>query len=436
MSKANANGSNVPDQPSADKRGSRMQRFGSWLHTQIESATRPAKTLALILLQSLCSCSTLFLLVRFFVATSLETWDVLLVFCAVIPALLMHRVQEYREQNRRIASDMMKQHPVLTHPVQWQLLPTVAFISVGSLLALAASWHVWGWANVTGNGDRSTASLAVVGGLGLIVSLVVAYRKQASTERTETSRQINSAMQLLGEDKGTKRNAGVFALLDIGDRNPKVRQQIANQLCRYLRTKRSDDASVESTILGELSQRLTFSYSPYWENIDLDLHGAAITEPFDLQFAHLASIDCSKTRFSSKVDLTNTTIEQTANFAETQFTSSVTFFFTNFQGLASFARSVFSDSTNFFAARFEKDAYFLSAKFCSSVNFQGTNFIEDASFNDITIDADISFSSATFGGDIAALNIHAKSSSAEIAVKELRRKNLNLASNWNQGDTD
>lgn len=422
MSKANANGSTVPDQPSADKRGSRMQRFGSWLHTRIESATRPAKTLALILLQSLCSCATLFLLVRFFVATSLETWDVLLVSCAVIPALLMHRVQDYREQNRRIASNMMKQHPVLTHPGQWQLLPAVAFICVGSLLALAASWHVWGWANVTGNGDRATASLAVVGGLGLIVSLVVAYRKQASTERTETSRQINSAMQLLGEDKGTKRNAGVFALLDIGDKNPKVRQQIVNQLCRYLRTKRSDDASVESTIISELSQRLLSVNPSHWENIDIDLHGACLNEPFEMQGVSISSINCTKTRFKSPCNISTARIRGFAGFGDAEFNCSANFACTKFQGISYFQRSVFFGKVGFLDSEFQAASEFFSAKFKDSADFSYSTFRRSVNFNGIIVESDILLSTAEYEDTVDLSNIVCKTASARQEIRELRQK--------------
>ncbi|MDN5973327.1 MAG: pentapeptide repeat-containing protein [Bifidobacterium crudilactis] len=362
------------------------------------------------------------LVARFFLATSLETWDVLLLAAAIIPALIMHKVHKFRTLNQKLASDIRKQHPSITHPSQWKLLPTVAGICLCSLIALVAAWRCWGWAGLTKSGDRATASLAIVGGLGLIVSLVVAYRKQSSTERTESSRQINAAMQLLGEDLPTKRNAGVFALLDIGDRNQEVRQQIVNQLCRYLRTRRKDDASVEAAIISELSQRLGHYGYPHWEDMDLDLHGATITEPFDISNAHIFSINCEKTQFRAAFVMENANIKGTALFMEAEFEAPVNITFTTFEGDANFRNIAFHDSTSFGYSNFMKDTYFYSSRFHDPVTFQYVSFTGRANFNSITIYSSIDLSTAVFKRKGSFLNIRCNNPVAETEVTNLRRK--------------
>lgn len=420
MSTTTESGDSTDDGQTAANQKSWLRGIGSTFLSRASKLSHSA--LLLILLQSLCFSSIMFLAARFFLATSLEMWDVLLLSAATIPALIMHKVHKFRALNKQLVSDIQKRHPIITHPSQWKLLPTVTSTCLCSLIALATAWKCWGWAGLTKSGDRATASLAIVGGLGLIVSLVVAYRKQSSTERTESSRQINAAMQLLGEDQGAKRNAGVFALLDIGDRNQEVRQQIVNQLCRYLRTRRSDDASVEAAIISELSQRLAPGRAMHWEDMDLDLHGATFTEPFDITSAHIASINCEKTRFLADFVMDYTDIKGNALFMDAEFDAPVKITFTTFEENAYFRNIDFHGSTSFNNSDFMKATYFFSSRFHEPVTFEYASFTGNANFNSITVDSSIELSTAIFKKFGSISNVHCKYPAAETEITNLRRK--------------
>lgn len=311
----------------------------------------------------------------------------------------------------------------IMHPSSWSLFPAVTGVCVIAIAVLCFAWRGWGLVKGIGVGQRINASLAVPGGLGAIVALTVAYRKQASTERNETQRQINAAVQLLGENHGAKRNAGVFALLDIGDRDSKVQQQIVDQLCRYLRTKRENDGSVESIILDELAWRLSAAFSSRWGHIHLDLRSAVITEPFIMQRCVIDSLYLYKTRFLNKFDISHTQIAKDASFIEAVFSMHAIFENTVFITPAWFARTQFLDTVSFLIAHFKEDAEFTGATFKGDVDLTCTDFSKDANFSGSTIYGEFPVTAATFNGDVTAVNVHyqnprAKSDMNHILMKQ------------------
>ncbi|NRQ33101.1 pentapeptide repeat-containing protein [Nonomuraea sp. NN258] len=142
-------------------------------------------------------------------------------------------------------------------------------------------------------------SLAVVAGIGGVVALVVAYRKQRVTEAGENREQaklyterFDKASDKLGDDAAAVRLAGVHALAALADDWAGGRQTCIDVLCAYLRmpyeVSPEPDASVEHrlllrsmaevrrTIWGLIGARLRLAAGPSWRGHDFDFTGAVI----------------------------------------------------------------------------------------------------------------------------------------------------------------
>ena len=97
--------------------------------------------------------------------------------------------------------------------------------------------------------DGVKIALAVVGGIGGLVALVVAYRKQRFAEREHVraeaavvredtklfTERFGKASEQLGSDKAAVRLAGVYAMASLADDWAEGRQMCIDVLCAYLR---------------------------------------------------------------------------------------------------------------------------------------------------------------------------------------------------------
>ncbi|MFT8988374.1 MAG: pentapeptide repeat-containing protein [Bifidobacterium psychraerophilum] len=341
-------------QTEADQR-SWLKLIGSTFLSRASKMLRSASVL--ILLQSLFVISIVLLTARFFLASSMETWDVLFIATAIIPALIMYKVRKFRTLNQQLITDIHKEiqehYPAITHPSQWNLLLTITSISLLSLIFLVISWRCWELAGLEGS-DRATASLAIVGGLGLMVSLVVAYRKQASSERSEGQHEFSTAAQLISSDQGTSRIAGVYALKNIGDRYPQLRQEVADLLCTFLRESKEDNSAIEAEIIHQFLHLLSVRNPDRWEDIDLDLHGATLHEYFNLSKCIIGK----------------------AYFQNTKFNGGQMFIKTEFKGFANFSKAELYTQANFGLATFSEGVSFQRTQFRCPAIFTDTHFLE------------------------------------------------------------
>jgi uncharacterized protein YjbI with pentapeptide repeats len=318
----------------------------------------------------------------------------------------MHKVDEYREANERIRSGLKENYPALANPGHWNLLTTIAVICLGSLFAVAAAWKCWGWAGLDKSVDRATASLAVVGGLGLIVSLVVAYRKQASNERSEGQHEFSTAAQLISSDQGTSRIAGVYALKNIGDRYPQLRQEVADLLCAFLRESKEDNSVIEAEIIHQFLHLLSVRNPDRWEDIDLDLHGATLHEYFNLSKCIIGKAYFQNTKFNGGQMFIKTEFKGFANFSEAELYTQANF------GLAIFSEGVSFQRTQFRCPAFFTDAQFLegtpietsaiihsldtgskTALYPPSADFTGAHFYTYVAFTGAAFNTPVYFSS-------------------------------------------
>lgn len=83
--------------------------------------------------------------------------------------------------------------------------------------------------------ERLATAGAVATGLGAVVTLVVAYRRQRAIERDHFAVQFAEASTRLGDSAPAVRIAGVYALAVLADQYPAERQQCLDTLCGYLR---------------------------------------------------------------------------------------------------------------------------------------------------------------------------------------------------------
>jgi uncharacterized protein YjbI with pentapeptide repeats len=160
-------------------------------------------------------------------------------------------------------------------------------------------------------------------------------------------------VRLLGDSQPSTRIAGVYAIIATGKRHSELREQAADILCGYLRTTRpADDAPVESTIIHRLQDVLRKDNPDRWQHIDIDVHGAAITEPFELTNSVIATVDFSHTTFNEQVNLDGAEFENFALFQNTTFKAYVSIAKSTFQDGANFSRSEFYDGVHFSDSEF------------------------------------------------------------------------------------
>jgi hypothetical protein len=98
-------------------------------------------------------------------------------------------------------------------------------------------------------------ALAIVAGIGGVIALVIAYRRQRVAEASEAREQtklyvdrLDKAADRLGNESPTVRLAGAYALAAIGDEWVEGRVLCSNILFAFLRSRNETDPFVKETI--------------------------------------------------------------------------------------------------------------------------------------------------------------------------------------------
>ena len=254
------------------------------------------------------------------------------------------------------------------------LVPVV----LGSTLSVALLLVLVDAATVADQIELIKTGLAVGAGTGGAVALVLAGRRQWSTERSAddarhdaTERRItdlySKAADQLGSENAAVRLAGIYSLERLAQDNPALRQTVVNLLCAYLRMP-SETPSEQEIEVRRAAQRVFFAHlrvdgaDRFWPDIDLDLTGAVL-HYFDLQGARLRH----------------------GRFGGAKFVGRTWFDGARFAGDAVFG-----------GAKFEKSASFRSARFSAEARFRDAEFGESADFADATFGEAPSFTGATF----------------------------------------
>jgi uncharacterized protein YjbI with pentapeptide repeats len=269
---------------------------------------------------------------------------------------------------------------------RWWWIAALILVPVvlGSALAVALLLALVDAATVGDQIDLIKTGLAIGAGTGGAVGLVLAGRRQWSTEQAHrvteqsaadarhdaTERRItdlySKAADQLGSDKAAVRLAGLYSLERLAQDNPPLRQTVVNLLCAYLRMP-SETASEQEIEVRRAAQRIFATHlrvvdgqlsDAYWPRITLDLTGAVLHH-FELKDARLRE----------------------GRFGGTRFVGTTWFDGVRFDGDAVFGGATFEKSASFRSARFGGEARFRDAKFAGPADFGGAEFAERPSFD-------------------------------------------------------
>ena len=220
------------------------------------------------------------------------------------------------------------------------------------------------------------ASLAVIGGAGAAVALVVNYRRQQVLEeqnqrdyRENLTKHFSDFTNELADDKPPLKLAGVYSLFRLADEWKEQRQQIIDVFCSYLRLPWPDK---ESLILIPGEERRT-KINPEWTT-EHTVRQTILREMVKR-------------------------MQKDGTFMEAAYTYDFTG--ATFYGDAYFIRAIFSGDADFTGATFSGDAYFMGATFARVSLFVKTTFSGDARFGAIDVigGPDSDGGPATFSGD-------------------------------------
>jgi len=208
--------------------------------------------------------------------------------------------------------------PASLLPMAWHLAAVVLVAAVVFAGAAALLWAGLGSPALTGAQALSTGArfdlvkiaLSVVAGVGGVVALVVAYRRQRlseAAEHRETVRLFNerftSACTQLGDDAAAVRLGGVYALAGLADDWADQRQVCIDVLCSYLRMPYEPEASdwhhdgeteIRLSVTRVISEHLRDGAPISWRGHNLDFTRATFWSA-DFDGAHFTG---GRTSFS------------------------------------------------------------------------------------------------------------------------------------------
>jgi uncharacterized protein YjbI with pentapeptide repeats len=341
------------------------------------------------------------------------------------------------------------------------LLLVVAVVTVVGIGALL--WWLLGRPPIRQVSGWTTANsfefakivLALIGGIGAVVALVIAYRKQHLGEAAEQREDIKlfaerftKAADQLGSDKAPVRLAGMYALEDLAQGTSSQRQTIVNVLCAYLRMpylppvprssasmddqpaepatpsrpsaevpvvaestppvgqdeneRRHQERQVRLTAQRILSAHLCRGNEPehpadtFWKDIDLDLTGATLID-LDFTLCHIRKAQFGGAEFGGEVRFVVATFGRHAEFGGATFGGDATFGGAEFGGGAGFGEAAFGGEVRFSRAKFGGDVTFVATEFGGEVRFSEAEFGGDAVFLGAKFGEEARFEGAEFG---------------------------------------
>lgn len=180
----------------------------------------------------------------------------------------------------------------------WSVKRHIGLVVLIGLVVFGASavllWSALGFpATAASRLDIVKVSLTVVAGVGGVVALVVAYRKQRISESAETreltklrTERFGAACNQIGNESPTVRLAGVYALAALADEWTAQRQVCIDVPCAYLRIPYEPalesewyldaESEVRLAITSVISRHLRDGAPVSWQGHDFDLVRAVL----------------------------------------------------------------------------------------------------------------------------------------------------------------
>ncbi len=311
----------------------------------------------------------------------------------------------------------------------------IGALVLGAALAASAYWVLHRYIKTSTVSaapiDLTKLSLTVVAGVGGVVALVVAYRRQRDLEQGRFVERFGAAAAQLGSTDVAVRIAGVYAMAGVADESRGLRrQQCIDVLCGYLRlpydaahgnsgrTKRvvtipnprvgddlddpgkveehheyrNNDREVRATIVRVIAAHLRPEAEYSWSAND-----------FDFRTAYLEDVDFQRAAFSGTVLFSGAIFSGNARFGGAVFSETALFDCATFSGNARFAGAIFSRNARFDGATFSRTAGFNDATFSHTAGFNDATFSGPARFDSATFSGPAGFDRATFS-DPAGFN--------------------------------
>ncbi|TMQ89801.1 pentapeptide repeat-containing protein [Actinomadura soli] len=353
----------------------------------------------------------------------------------------------------------------------WSIRRTLALAFTIAAILLVAAWFFLHWLLGSPPDDKprplDTAAqlellklvFALVAGVGALVALITAYRRQrvdeAAGERAEriqayaehdaTERRVtdlySQAVEQLGHDKAAVRLGGLYSLERLAQDHPQHRQTVADVVCAYLRmpfqpprpaadrqetegSPRSgsdSDAAWQELQVRLAAQRLLHRHlattpsgqehpATYWDGMLIDLTGALLVDfdftrcrPAVVSFANAqfsGGAGFEEAQFSGSAGFEGAQFSETAKFRDVHFGETARFDEARFSGDVTFTNAQFNGSTGFDKAQFGSTAWFRGARFGGTAWFRDAQFSGTARFDGIRFSETVRFDEARFGGGV------------------------------------
>ncbi|WP_338760193.1 pentapeptide repeat-containing protein [Nocardia vulneris] len=310
-----------------------------------------------------------------------------------------------------------------------RLFPAVTLALLAGLVVAFAAYGFLRWitpvdvSKQAAEIDVTRVALTVVAGVGGVVALVIAYRRQRDLEQSRFIERFGAAAAQLGATDVAVRIAGVYAMAGVADESDGLRrQQCIDVLCGYLRLPyqpelganhqsksvrkrrgrggagenedhfeyRHNDREVRATIVRVMADRLRSPTENSWSASD-----------FDFRTAHLEDVDLSKVTFSGAVRFGGAIFSGPAEFGGAIFSGPAVFNRATFSGIAVFDGARFSDIAGFDRATFANTAWFNETTFSDIARFDRATFSNTAAFNRATFSSTVAFNRAIFSDIVA-----------------------------------
>ncbi len=303
----------------------------------------------------------------------------------------------------------------------WVLLYAAMAVGIGA----AVTW--WAWPPPLKSPTDLTKAeveairtgLAAAGGAGAVFTLLLAVRRQRSTEAMDAATRHDAeqrrmtelyaaAVEQLGHDSAAVRLGALYALQRLGQNHPEQRRAIVNVWCAYLRMPFRDpdtaymDAEEAAESRQEREVRLTVQRllrehahsGPYegkpasprfWgDELDVDLVGATLHRLSLTRCRIHPNAIFSGATFTGPVWFTNATFPGSSNwFAKANFTGPAWFGGVTFTGTSRFNKASFANDVTFDGATFTGPAWFDKAMFVRNTSFDNATFNDVCDFEDV-----------------------------------------------------
>ncbi|MGW4120177.1 pentapeptide repeat-containing protein [Nocardia sp. NPDC004711] len=276
--------------------------------------------------------------------------------------------------------------------------------------------------------DVTRIALTVVAGVGGVVALVIAYRRQRDIEQGRFIERFGAAAAQLGATDVAVRIAGVYAMAGVADESADLRRQQCIEVpCGYLRLPYSPElganhqsklvlkhhrATADGTRADDSERHLEYRHNDkevrativrvIADHLRPNAEYGWSTSDFDFRTAYLEDVDFSAVRFSSAARFDGATFSGNAWFGGAAFSGTTDFGDVTFSGNAWFGGATFSSATRFGGVTFSGTTDFGGAIFSGDTDFDDAAFSGATRFGGATFSGTTDFKRADFSGEIVS----------------------------------